>query len=146
MKRASDAFVLHDPTGSCKYKIEFKDAILQVRRALINPNILNAHAEGLLKHNAQYPVNHTNILSYTIAKDIAQMLKRISFHHKSPRSLPLGLLRTQHIMVIINTIRIISSTLKLQDSSSTTIAGRQWAGLWSQTSRPDIMLYRIQIH
>ena len=90
LKRASDAFVLHDPTGANKYKIEIKDAILQVRRALINPNIINAHAAGLLKHNAQYPVNHTSILSYTIAKGTTTDIKENLFPTQVPKFIVIG--------------------------------------------------------
>ena len=85
LKRASTAFVLQDPTGTDKYKIEFKDALLQVRRALINPNIINAHAKGLLKNNAQYPVNHTDLKTYTIAKDISTDIKENLFPTQVPK-------------------------------------------------------------
>ena len=85
LKRAPEAFVLQDPTGTHKYKIEFKDALLQVRRALINPNIINAHAKGLLKNNAQYPVNHTDLKTYTIAKDVSTDIKENLFPTQVPK-------------------------------------------------------------
>ena len=90
LKRASEAFVLQDPSGANKYKIEIKDAILQVRRALINPNIINAHAKGLLKHNAQYPVNHTDLKSYTIAKGASTDIKENLFPTQVPKFIAIG--------------------------------------------------------
>ena len=90
LKRASEAFCLQDPSGGGKYKIEVKDAILQVRRALINPNIINAHAKGLMKLNAQYPLNHTSLLSYTIPKGTSTDIKENLFPTQVPKFITIG--------------------------------------------------------
>ena len=52
---------------------------------MINPNIINAHAKGLLKNNAQYPVNHTDLKTYTIAKDISTDIKENLFPTQVPK-------------------------------------------------------------
>ena len=90
LKRASESFVLHDPAGGFTYKIEITKAILQVRRATINPVIINAHAKGLEKHNALYPVNHTNLISYTIGKGASTDTKDNLFPTQVPKFVTIG--------------------------------------------------------
>ena len=92
LKRASAAFVLQDPTGGSanKYRIEIKDTILQVRRAVINPHVINAHAKGLLKQNCQYPINHTSLLSYTIAKGASSDIKENLYPTQIPKFIVIG--------------------------------------------------------
>lgn len=93
LKRSSAAFVLQDPVGGPgnKYKIEIKDATLQARRALINPTIINAHADGLMRKNALYPVNHSNLISYTITKGATTDYKENLFPTQVPKFITIGL-------------------------------------------------------
>ena len=87
-KRAPTEFVLSDYAATPgAYKIVITKAYLEVRRAVIVPEIINAHASGLMKQNAIYPVNHTRLITYTIPKGATSHIKSDLFTSQKPKLL-----------------------------------------------------------
>ena len=89
--RSKNEFALFH-TGSEKPKIVIKEAILYVRKCKINPEIEMEHAFGLSKQlNAQYPIQHTEVLSTTIASGSAGHRADNLFYGKVPKTIILGM-------------------------------------------------------
>lgn len=54
--------------GNDSVKIEMDEIILYVRRVFVLPAVISAHENGLKTQNAIYPMQKTNINSYTLSK------------------------------------------------------------------------------
>ena len=75
-----------------KYKFEITKAILHVRRITVAPNVINEHAVGLEKHNAYYPLLHTDISEFTISKGNSNFTKDQAFLKDTPKFMMIGML------------------------------------------------------
>ena len=73
------------------FKIVVKSAILYVRRRVIAPGVINGHAKGMQTQNAHYPVNHTDIISFTIPANTRTHIKEQLFPGQQPKFLILGM-------------------------------------------------------
>ena len=59
------------------FKFTITNAALRVRRVTVNPSVINGHAVGLRKHNAIYPVLHTDITNFTIPR-VSLVIRKIT--------------------------------------------------------------------
>ena len=72
-------------------KIKFEEVTLRVRRIVPKPSVINGHAAGLGKRNALYPVNHTELLTFTIPAGQKSMVKDRLFPMQAPKLLVVGM-------------------------------------------------------
>ena len=77
------------------YKIKFEAVSLHVRRMLLNPSVINGHAAGLAKHNAIYPVNHTELITFTIPRGQKSHIKDRLFPLQAPKLLIVGMVENE---------------------------------------------------
>lgn len=68
--RSKDAFCLMDSSTNGVFKLQIKEATLIVRRVKISPSILLAHANGLAKTTAKYPITRVEVKSFTLHSGI----------------------------------------------------------------------------
>ena len=73
------------------YKIKFTSVSLHVRRMLLNPSVINGHASGMTKHNAIYPLNHTELITFTIPRGQKSHVKDRLFPLQAPKVLVIGM-------------------------------------------------------
>ena len=64
--QSGDNFRLFSPSGT-KYSVEITDAVLKVCNVTVQPSVLVAQNEMLLKTPAQYPLWKSDIKTYSIA-------------------------------------------------------------------------------
>ena len=76
-------------TGACK--LSFESVSLHVRRMLLNPSVINGHAAGMNKHNALYPINHTELITFTIPRGQKSHIKDRLFPLQAPKLLIVGM-------------------------------------------------------
>ena len=79
------------------YKFSFTKAVLRVRRVTINPSVINGHAIGLKKHNAIYPVLHTEITNFTIPKDQSSYIKDHLYQLQAPNLLMIVMVENESL-------------------------------------------------
>ena len=77
-------------TGS-DYQFAISKAVLRVRRVTVNPSVINGHAVGLNKHNAIYPVLHTDVTNFTIPKGQSNFTKDNLFPLQAPKMLMIAM-------------------------------------------------------
>ena len=77
--------------GTAAFKIAFKSVTLHVRRIVLNPSVINGHAVGLSKQNAIYPINHTELISFTIPGGQKSYIKDRLFPLQAPKLLIIGM-------------------------------------------------------
>ncbi len=77
--------------GKTDFKIVFESVKLFVRRIHVNPSIINAHAEGLTKRNALYPINHTEVITFTIPAGQKSYVKDRLFPVQQPKMLMIAM-------------------------------------------------------
>ena len=75
------------PTTATDYKINFESVVLYVDRWEMNPSVINGHAKGLETQNAIYPINHSDVLSYTIPAGQLSYTKDRLFPDMAPKLL-----------------------------------------------------------
>ena len=73
--------------GTTDFKIQFEEVILYVPRAELNPSIINGHAAGLRTQNAIYPINHSEVMTFTIPKGQKSYVKDRLFPDGAPKLL-----------------------------------------------------------
>ena len=78
--------------GSTDFKILFEEVILYVHRVELNPSVINGHALGLRKQNAHYPLNHTEMITFTIPKGHQSHTKDRLFPDAAPKMLVIAML------------------------------------------------------
>ena len=78
--------------GTADFKIIFESAVLDVKRVLLNPSVINGHQSGLAKQNALYPLNHTEIITFTIPKGQKSYIKDRLFPLQAPKLLMIAML------------------------------------------------------
>ena len=81
--------------GTDSFKIKFETVSLHARRMLLNPSVINGHATGLNKHNAIYPVNHTELITFTIPRGQKSHVKDRLFPLQAPKLLIVGLVENE---------------------------------------------------
>lgn len=91
--RAKSQFALM-AFGSENYKVVINSAILNVRKVMMNPKVINDHAHGLKSHNAKYPVNHAELTTFTIPVG--------SMSHTRDRLFPVSLPKALYITLVEN--------------------------------------------
>ena len=77
--------------GTASFKIAFQSVTLHVRRIVLNPSVINGHATGLNKQNAIYPVNHTELINFTIPAGQKSYIKDRLFPLQAPKLLIIGM-------------------------------------------------------
>lgn len=77
--------------GTNDFKITFQTVTLHVRRIVLNPSVINGHAVGLNKQNAIYPVNHTQLINFTIPSGQKSYIKDRLFPLQAPKLLVVGM-------------------------------------------------------
>lgn len=78
--------------GTENFRIKFESVVLYVRRMLLNPSVINGHATGLNKYNAIYPINHTEVVNFTIPQGQKSYVKDRLFPLQAPKLLVIGML------------------------------------------------------
>ena len=84
------------------FKIHFEEVILYVHRAEMNPSVINGHAAGLKKRNAMYPLQHTELITFTIPKGQKSYTKDRLFPDQAPKALMIAMVENEAFNGIIN--------------------------------------------
>ena len=85
-------FALMGLGAGTDYKFSISKAVLRVRRVTVNPSVINGHAAGLQKHNAIYPLLHTDITNFTIPKGQSNYTKDNLYPLQAPKMLMIAML------------------------------------------------------
>ena len=80
-------FVLNAHGATSDFKIQFTKVVLFVARAEPNPSVINGHALGLKRQNAIYPINHNQLITFTIPTGQQSATKDRLFPDLAPKSL-----------------------------------------------------------
>ena len=88
---AKAEFALNAFGAAGDFKIKFEAVSLHVRRMLLNPSVISGHAAGMNKHNAIYPVNHTELITFTIPRGQKSHVKDRLFPLQAPKLLIVGM-------------------------------------------------------
>ena len=84
------------------FKIHFEEIILYVHRAEMNPSVINGHAAGLKKRNALYPLQHTELITFTIPKGQKSYTKDRLFPDQAPKVLMIAMVENEAFNGVIN--------------------------------------------
>jgi len=85
--RAKSSFYMFGAPG----KVKILNAVLYVRRVKIEPSIILEHEKQLLTQNAIYPVQHTELLTYTIPQGSMSHNKESLFRGHMPKLVIIGM-------------------------------------------------------
>ena len=88
--------------ASKDFKISFEKVVLHVKRMLLNPSVINGHASGLSSQNAIYPIQHTEIITFTIPKGQRSHVKDRLYPLQAPKLLMIGMLENDAYNGVIN--------------------------------------------
>ena len=88
-------FALNSYETGGAYRIVFQEVILDVRRLLLNPSVINGHAVGLRDKNAVYPINHSKLINFTIPKGQKSYIKDRLFPQQSPKLLLVAMVENE---------------------------------------------------
>jgi len=83
------------PADKTGYQIVLSKAILHVRRCTINPSVLHGHELGLTKTPALYPIQHTQVTTFTIGKGMKSASLDNIFTGLSPKLLVFGMVKNE---------------------------------------------------
>jgi len=86
------ALQVYDKTSSGDYIFKITDCVLSVRRLNVINSVIAGHIKGMDRYNAVYPVRHTDISTFTIAKGHSNYIKDRLYASQMPRALIVGLL------------------------------------------------------
>ena len=81
--------------GSADFKIHFEEVILYVHRVELNPSVIHGHALGLKRQNAIYPINHNEIITFTIPKGQKSYTKDRLFPDAAPKMLAIAMVENE---------------------------------------------------
>ena len=81
--------------GADKYKVAITSASLFVRQCTINPTVINDHNLGLHHHNAQYPLNHSELRTFTIAAGAMSETRTQLFPVQRPKALYIAMVENE---------------------------------------------------
>lgn len=88
-------FALNAYGAKVDLKIIFDSVTIHVRRMLLNPSVINGHASGLNKYNAHYPINHTELINFTIPAGQKSYTKDRLFPLQVPKLLVIGMVENE---------------------------------------------------
>ena len=71
LTKQKNAFCL---MGNEKLRVKFLQAVLYVRKVLINPDVVAAHQKLMETSNAQYPIRRTEIKNFPIVKGLSKTI------------------------------------------------------------------------
>jgi hypothetical protein len=60
--------------GNDKLRVKFLQAVLYVRKVLVNPDVVAAHQRLMETNNAQYPIKRTEIKNFPIVKGLSKTI------------------------------------------------------------------------
>ena len=91
--RSKDEFVLLKNAAGTNLdqKVVIEKACLRVRRVRVNPAVLAAHEEKLLKNNAIYPIQQTDMMTYSIATGAIYNVQKGVIRGQLPKLVIVGL-------------------------------------------------------
>ena len=84
-------FALNDYGKTKDFKIAFEEVVLYVPRYTLNPSVINGHAAGLRRQNAIYPLQHTEVTTFTIPTGQQSFTKDRLFPDQSPKLLMIAM-------------------------------------------------------
>ena len=84
-------FSLNAFAATKDFKIRYDTAVLYVKRIKLNPAVMNGHARGLRKKNALYPINHTEMITFTIPRGQKSYVKERLFPIQQPKMLMIAM-------------------------------------------------------
>ena len=77
--------------GDAKLRVKFPQAVLYVRKVLVNPDVVAAHQKLMETHNAQYPIRRTEIKNFPIVKGLSKTIINNLTNGTIPSRVVLGL-------------------------------------------------------
>ena len=81
--------------------IDLEEAILFVRRVKVSPSVLRGHMTGLEKYNAIYPIQRTEMQTFTITSGSQSFNKENIFRGQLPKLLVLGMVENDSFNGVI---------------------------------------------
>lgn len=92
LTRSNPNFYMQSATaGHAGSKILIEEAILYVRNVKIAPSIIMEHEKQLVSMNAQYPIQRSEMITYTIATGSISHIKEGLFRGQLPKLLIIGM-------------------------------------------------------
>ncbi len=91
LHRSKNEFCLMATDETAGYKVKIVAAVLHVRKAKLNPGVALAHAKGLERATAKYPVDRILVKSYTVPAGDLSVLKENLFLGQQPKRIIVGL-------------------------------------------------------
>jgi hypothetical protein len=88
---AKTAFAVQQLKGKSDIKIEFTKCVLWVRRVKVDASVISAHNVGMEKMNALYPIQHTEVSTFTITSGTQSHIKDRLYMTQCPKMLVIGL-------------------------------------------------------
>ena len=92
LTKQKNAFCL---LGNDKLRIKFLQAVLYVRKVLINPDVVIAHQKLMETHNAQYPIKRTEMKNFPIVKGFSKTIINNLTNGTVPSRVIFGLVLSQ---------------------------------------------------
>ena len=77
------------------FKVQIESISLHVRRMVLNPSVINGHNVGLNKHNALYPIHHSELVNFTIPAGQKSYVKDRLFPLQAPKLLMIGMVENE---------------------------------------------------
>jgi hypothetical protein len=81
--------------GDPKVRVKFLQAILYVRKVLINPDVVVAHQKLMETNNAQYPIRRTEMKNFPIVKGLSKIIINNLTNGTVPYRVIFGLVSSQ---------------------------------------------------
>ncbi len=91
LSRAKPEFYFMKHVATETVKLTISSAILYVRRVQMTPSVILQNETALLHRNALYPIQHTEITTYTISKGSLSHNKESIFRGKIPKLIIVGM-------------------------------------------------------
>lgn len=85
LTRHSSDFALMSQKNNVKCKINIEKAILFVRKVSVLPSVLHGHELGLQTNNAQYPIQHVAMQTFTVASGQMSINRENIFQGRMPK-------------------------------------------------------------
>ena len=85
-------FVLHNLGTTNDFDYEIEKCTLHIRKLSVLDSVISGHNKGLQRFNAKYPMNHIQILNFTITKGVQTHREDALFKSQLPKLLVVGLL------------------------------------------------------
>lgn len=85
-------FVIHSTGSKTHYTYSFEKCVLYARRVQVMNSVISGHNKGLDRYNAKYPMNHVDIVTFTITKGLSSYIKDGLFAAQVPKMVVIGML------------------------------------------------------